>query len=232
LRTPLTIVQGYLELLSEMMDERTTPEIRRTFLNKARRACDELVLLQANIMDASRIEFDAAALQSTTIPLKALCEAVLDLFEPLILQEQRQTEVDIDEHITVRADETRLKQVLRNLIANALRYSPHGTSVCLKATVDREQGMVSIKVIDRGYGVPANKHEAIFDRFVRLERDMHGTMRGSGLGLSITRQLVQAMGGTIRIESSGISGEGSVFIFTLPLATSAVQSEEGVSDAN
>ena len=224
LRTPLTIVQGYLELLNEMGEESTAPEIRHTFLNKARRACDELVLLQANIMDASRIEFDAAALQLTSLPLNALCETVLDLFEPLILQEQRRTEIDIDERISVRADETRLKQVLRNLIANALRYSAHGTPICIEAVVDEEEGIVAINVNDRGYGVPIDKQEAIFDRFVRLERDMHGIVRGSGLGLSITRQLIWAMNGSIRVESSGISGDGSTFICTLPLATGFTQS--------
>ena len=92
--------------------------------------------------------------------------------------------------------------------------------------LDQEHEMVAICVIDRGNGVPADKHEAIFDRFVRLERDMHGTVRGSGLGLSITRQLVQAMGGTIHVESSGIAGEGSAFIFTLPLAESIANVSE------
>jgi signal transduction histidine kinase len=76
--------------------------------------------------------------------------------------------------------------------------------------------MVRIKVIDRGFGVPPDKQEAIFERFVRLERDMHGTVRGSGLGLAITRQLVEAMHGTIALESSGVKGEGSTFSFTLP----------------
>jgi signal transduction histidine kinase len=76
--------------------------------------------------------------------------------------------------------------------------------------------MVRINVIDRGLGVPPDKHEAIFERFVRLERDMHGTTRGSGLGLAITRQLIEAMHGTIHVESSGIKGEGSTFSFTLP----------------
>jgi glutamate:GABA antiporter len=230
LRTPLTIVQGYLELLCEMDDEATPPALRRSFLNKARRACEELVLLQANIMDASRIEFDAATLQYTSIPLKDTCTAMLDLFEPLILQEQRQVELDIDEQITVWADETRLKQVLRNLIANALRYSPQRTPLRITASVDPLQEQVSISVIDRGHGVPPNKQEAIFERFVRLERDMQSTVRGSGLGLSITRQLIQAMGGTIHVESTGIPGKGSAFIFTLPTPTKAQTTPPPVED--
>ena len=83
---------------------------------------------------------------------------------------------------------------------------------------EQEQGLVRLKLTDRGWGIPPEKHEAIFERFVRLERDLHGTNRGSGLGLAITRQLVEAMQGTITVESSGISGEGSTFTFTLPVA--------------
>ncbi len=214
LRTPLTIVQGYLELLGEM--DEMSPEMRRSFLNKARRACDELVLLQANIMDASRIKFDAATLVCGFIPLKETCTAVIELFEPLILQEERQVEIDIEPDITVWADETRLKQVLRNLIANALRYSPQKTPIRLTARVEQGQDMVQVSVIDRGAGVPVNKQEAIFEKFVRLDRDMNGINRGSGLGLYITRQLVEAMRGKITVVSSGVQGEGSTFTFTLP----------------
>ncbi len=222
-----------------MDDETTPPELRRAFLNKARRATEELVLLQANIMDASRIEFDAATLKYSSIPLKEICTAMLDLFEPIILQEHRQAELDIDEQISVWADETRLKQVLRNLIANALRYSPPRTPLRITAALDDLQEQVSISVIDEGYGVPPDKQEAIFERFVRLERDMQSIVRGSGLGLSITRQLIEAMGGTIHVESSGIPGKGSTFIFTLPTvpeakttppAVESTENNEGVAE--
>ncbi len=216
LRTPLTIVQGYLELLGEI-DEGIDPELRRAFLNKARRACDELVLLQANIMDASRIKFDTASLVTSKLQLQEICAAVIDLFEPIILQEERTTEVTIAPDIQVLADETRLKQVLRNLIANALRYSPPKTSICITAKVLPQEDIAELRVIDHGFGIPSDKQEVIFDKFVRLDRDMHGIIRGSGLGLYITRQLVEAMKGTIRVESSGRQGEGSTFIFTLPL---------------
>src|SRR5205823_12114094 len=101
LRTPLTIVQGYLELLGEIED--IDPKTRREFVNKARRACDELVLLQANIMDASRIQFDAASLHYTSIPLKDICTSIVDLFEPLLLQEQRQARVNVYPSISVWA---------------------------------------------------------------------------------------------------------------------------------
>jgi signal transduction histidine kinase len=218
LRTPLTIVQGYLELLGEM--DHIDAKTRGEFLNKARRACDELVLLQANIMDASRLQFEAASLNCSSIHLKEICTAVIDLFEPITLQERRQVIVTIPESIVVWADETRLKQVFRNLFANALRYSPQQTPISITAAIEKQEpSMVRVNLIDRGFGVPPAKQEEIFERFVRLERDMHGNTRGSGLGLAITRQLVEAMHGTIRVESSGVKGEGSTFSFTLPTTT-------------
>ena len=224
LRTPLTIVQGYLDLLVEM--DNASPEMRRAFLTKAQRACDELVLLQANIMDASRIEFDVATLVRCNIQLKETYTAVVDLFEPLILQQERQVTIDIAPEIIVWADETRLKQVLRNLLANALRYSANKTPVCLTAKVEQEQAMVHVSVIDSGSGIPPDKQEIIFDKFVRLDRDMNGIIRGSGLGLYITKQLVEAMGGTIGVESSGVAGEGSTFTFTLPITEKAVMEKQ------
>jgi glutamate:GABA antiporter len=226
LRTPLTIVQGYLELRKEMDD--APPDVRRSFLTKAIRACDELVLLQAHIMDASRIKFDAETLVCCSIPLKETCCSVVELFEPLILQQERKVETTIPAEMKVWADETRLKQVLHNLIANAIRYSPNKTSIHLTAQVEQEYEMVRIKVIDHGAGIPPEKQEAIFDKFVRLERDMHGINRGSGLGLYITRQLVEAMGGTITVESSGIKDEGSTFSFTLPLQEKVLCSKDAL----
>jgi len=215
LRTPLTIVQGYLELLGEMQE--ADLETRQTFLTKARRACDELVLLQANIMDASRVQFDVASLVYTKISLREIAASIIDLFEPLILQQEREVELRIDPDITVWADETRLKQILRNLFANALRYSPEKSPIRITANIEPGKHMARVNVIDYGPGIPPDKQEAIFDKFVRLERDMHGNTRGSGLGLYITQQLVEAMNGKITVKSSGTGAEGSIFSFTVPL---------------
>ena len=209
-------MQGYLEVLREMDD--VSPEMRRSFLEKACRACDELVLLQANIMDASRLKVDAASLRSTRIVLKELITSVSELFEPWVAQGQQSIEIDIEASIAVLADETRLKQVLHNLIANAVRYSPPRTSIRVAALVEQEAYMARISVSDQGPGIPADRQAEIFDKFVRLERDLNSQVRGSGLGLFISRQLVEAMQGTIGVESSGVRGEGSTFSFTLPLA--------------
>jgi signal transduction histidine kinase len=192
--------------------------MRRSFLNKACRACDELVLLQANIMDASRIEIDIASLHYVALSLRDTIQTVVELFEPLILQQEREMTIAVSAHIRVWADEIRLKQVLHNLISNALRYSPLRTPVSITAVLEPEAHTVRIDVRDHGSGIPPDKQATIFEKFVRLERDMHGTTRGSGLGLFITRQLVEAMQGKITVESSGLPKEGSTFSFTLPLA--------------
>jgi signal transduction histidine kinase len=215
LRTPLTIVQGYLELL-RLLDDADL-KARHEFLDKACRACEELVVLQANIMDANRIDFDRVRLYCTPIVLKDIVKAMSELFEPLVLQNRHNLEVDVDKSIVVLADEVRLKQILHNLISNALRYSPAQTLIRIGAKRDLEERKAIVQVIDQGLGIPPNMQSMIFDRFVRLERDMHGMIRGSGLGLYITRQLVEAMGGTITVESTGIENEGSTFTFTLPL---------------
>lgn len=215
LRTPLTVVQGYLEVLRETED--APLEMRRSFLEKACRACDELVLLQANIMDASRLKVDAASLRCTRIVLKDIIAAVSELFEPWVAQAQQTIKFDIDPSIIVLADETRLKQVLHNLLANAVRYSPPHSSICIRAAIEEEAQMARISVSDRGPGIPTERQAEIFDKFVRLERDLNSKVRGSGLGLYISRQLVEVMQGTITVESSGVKGEGSTFSFTLPL---------------
>lgn len=239
LRTPLTIVQGYLELMGDM--EHLDPALRQEFINKARRACDELVLLQANIMDASRLACETATILCSSTPLQSVCLSVIDLFEAFfqgsppttlsrlpteggqkgsevfIQQQQRQVTIDIDADMRVLADEARLKQILHNLFTNALRYSSPGTPISITAEKDAEGKMALIHVIDRGSGIPLDAQESIFERFMRLERDLNGSVRGSGLGLAISRQLVEAMHGAISVESSGIEGEGSTFTFTLPL---------------
>ena len=214
LRTPLTIIQGYLELLSLM--DNVDAETQRSFLNKARRACDELILIQTNIMDAGRVQFDLTTLHQSQLLLKDVCISIVDLFEPIIIQEQRQITLNIPASLSVWADEVRLKQVLRNLFENALRYSPHQTPIVITAEEEQHHNLTQITIIDRGTGIPLDKQEVIFERFVRLERDMNTMMRGSGLGLAIVKQLIEAMHGIITVESSGIPGEGSTFSFTLP----------------
>jgi signal transduction histidine kinase len=134
----------------------------------------------------------------------------------------------------VWADEVRVHQVLTNLLGNALKYSapgspievsaalsevPHSTSSRARGTRDHPAGApeyIRISVRDHGAGIPPRDIPKLFNRFVRLERDIAGPVRGTGVGLYMCRVLVEAMGGRVWVDSSGVAGEGSTFSLVLP----------------
>lgn len=220
LRTPLTAVQGYLELLVQWEDV-LPDEQRKEFLTKAQRACEELMLLLNNVTDASRLEM-AEGIRSDTVErvsVQDMIHSILDLLEPTLLQERRTVRVDIPADLTVLADPTRLSQVLRNLSVNALKYSPAGTPITFSAHAGTAAGpCVVMSVIDQGKGIAPHEQARLFQRFVRLERDLNSPVRGTGLGLYLSRRLIEAMGGTIWVESSGVAGQGAAFHIQLPTA--------------
>ncbi len=212
LRTPLTAVQGYIELLGEY-NPTLTESRRADFITKARLGCDELALLVGNIMDASRVRIDAENVQLQAISLHESAMHVAEILEGVTRREQRVLQVDISPTLQVMADDLRLRQVLLNLISNALKYSPPGSTIEL--TTEVSPAYVTVRLRDHGLGVPREEQQRLFERFMRLERDMNSPARGAGLGLYICKQLVEAMGGRIWVESSGREGDGSVFAFTL-----------------
>jgi signal transduction histidine kinase len=220
LRTPLTAVQGYLELL-ENYHTTLSPEQLAEFLDKASRGCEELVLLLNNVMDASRLEIEAGIRPANLerVVVREVIEHVVDLMLLQATQENRAIQVSVPSQLAVRADPTRLRQVIRNLSVNALKYSSTGTPVLFSARAIFEQApSVILSVSDRGKGIAPWDQGKLFQRFVRLESDLNSTVRGSGLGLYISRRLIEAMNGRIWIESTGKPGEGSTFCIQLPMA--------------
>jgi signal transduction histidine kinase len=117
----------------------------------------------------------------------------------------------------VKTDPARLRQVLLNISTNALKYSPSSTPLMFTAQLVADSiPSVRISIVDKGNGITPEEQGHLFERFVRLERDINSPVRGSGLGLYISRRLIEALGGKIWIESSGIPGEGSTFHIQLP----------------
>jgi len=212
LRTPLTAVQGYIELLEEY-NSTLNENTRGDFIAKAHRGCDELTLMVNNIMDANRVQADVDSTKIGPVSLKESVIHIVEIIEAMSKREQRSISLAIPATLFVLADGIRLRQVLLNLVGNALKYSPHGTDIEISAEADNEH--VTVCVRDYGSGVPLEEQNRLFERFVRLERDMNSSIRGAGLGLYICRQLVEAMGGAIWVESTGQEGEGSSFFFTL-----------------
>ena len=216
LRTPLTTVQGYIELLCEHYDS-IPPETRIEFLRKARAGCDDLNLMVNNIIDVHLVPGDITRIHLHPILLRLTILHVLEMLNATIQREKRSVTIYIESDLSVFADDLRLRQVLLNLVSNALKYSAPGTRIEVSAL--RDDMDVHISVRDYGLGVPPEKQRHLFERFMRLERDMNSPVRGAGLGLYICQQFVNAMGGRIWVESSGVSGEGCIFTFVLRCAS-------------
>lgn len=219
LRTPLTGLLGYLELLLNF-EEKLDKATHDTFLKHAFRECQELQFLVNTVLDALNADQQAAVVETTNIPLLPVVEDVLAQFDPRVRAEHPLC-LDIAEQLTVCVNEQYLLQVLRNLLSNAFKYSPRSTPVSVSAQCEGsdegEAKTVLISVKDVGPGIPPDELPLLFGRFVRLQRDISGSIRGSGLGLYLSKQMVEKMGGTIWIESSGIAGEGSCFCVALPV---------------
>lgn len=237
LRTPLTAVQGYLELLGNFYDA-LDEAAKLRFIANARRACEELVLLLGNVMDTSRIDQEKVPLNLCSVQLINAVNLILEILEPAISREERPIQVSIADDIHVWVDELRLRQILLNLVGNALKYTDAATPIAFCAErmkldalnlrlaaveqpvlADETKEYALFSVRDAGPGIKAEDQLRLFTKFMRLESALNSTQRGAGLGLYLCRQLTEAMGGRIWVESQGISGEGSTFFVALPLAS-------------
>lgn len=215
MRTPLTEIHGYLELL-QAYDTRLDAKARATFLTNAISGCDELEALTSNVMDAMYAGNITPRLDK--IVVAQVVQEVLQQFDPR-KQQTFPVHIDIPTHLQARADQQYVRRIIRNLISNAFKYSLPQTPILLSADLyEAEHGgtYVCIRVKDAGPGIPQEEKSLLFEKFARLERDLYSATRGTGLGLYISRQLVEVMGGRIWVESSGVMGQGSTFCFTLP----------------
>jgi signal transduction histidine kinase len=218
LRTPLTVVYGYLELLVAL-EGNLDSKVQMNFLKNAMSACDELQLLVNSLQDAGSTSKSMDADYIEDVAVEAVVQDAVRYFTSHTEFEEQENRIQLDifGQLIVRVHALYVRQVLRNLISNALKYSPDGTPVVVSARCQgNDAAEVCISVQDAGPGIPADEIPLLFSQFVRLRRDISGPVRGIGLGLYISKQLVEAMGGHIWVESAGIPGQGSRFCFTLP----------------
>jgi signal transduction histidine kinase len=221
LRTPLTEVYGYLELL-KTFNQKLDRDMQMTFLNHATQGCEELQLLINDVLETVRSDNQIKTPHMQDVSLTQTVKNVLDNFDPRTIHKY-DLQISIPETLIVRADQQYLRQILRNLLSNAFKYTPSQTHLVIDATLatpdlagDSLVPSICIRVKDSGPGIPPSDIPILFEKFGRLTRDLSSSIRGVGLGLYISKQLVEAMGGRIWVESSGIAGEGSQFCFTLP----------------
>jgi signal transduction histidine kinase len=234
LRSPIMAMQGYVELL-QLTDESLSSEERAGYLRRAKHAGDDLVALVTSILAVHRMEQDVDQVELRRVVVDAALRDSLQLIDPREAQPaERELRLRVPEALEVWADPVKLRQILTNLLSNALKYSPPVSPIEISAgyadgsptVVERRprakhttaptRRMVSITVRDYGLGIPPDQLPLLFNRFVRLPRDLASNVAGNGLGLYLCQKLAHAMGGEIRVESTGREGEGSRFQLLLP----------------
>ena len=212
LRTPLTAIGGYMEGL----EDGVLPATPETF-EQVRLEAGRLSRLVDDLQELSRVEAGAYRLDIHPVTFSTLVETTAKRLSPQFERKQirltRRLPADLP---PVLADEDRITQVLTNLLANALAYTPAGGEVTVAAL--RQAGEVTVSVQDTGLGIPAESLPHLFDRFYRVDKSRsRAAGGGSGIGLTIARAVVEAHGGRIWAESAG-EGQGSTFSFSLPAA--------------
>ena len=211
LRTPLTSIKGYMEGLIDGV----LPAEPATF-ERIRMETDRLQRLVSDLQELSRVEAGIVPLELRPISMSALVASTVEHLKTQFVEKGVVLETQAAPRLPrVRADEDRLRQVLLNLVGNALQYTPAGGRVIVRAWASAE--FVHVEVSDTGIGILPEHLPRLFDRFYREDHSRSRAGGGSGIGLTIARHLVEAHGGKITVHSAGL-GQGSSFAFSIPIA--------------
>jgi len=205
LRTPLFSLGGFLELLA---DEDLDEETQRGFLTTMQGQVERLTKLSTDLLDLSRVDAGQLSVAEEPVDLGELGRALAGELEHVASASGDLLETDIEGDVWCLADEERVLQVGRALVANAIVHTPAGTRIVLRARQRGDRAEFSVE--DDGRGIPKGQRAAVFERFYRVEG---GVASGSGLGLAIARELARLMGGSVRLESEP---ERTVFTLDLP----------------
>jgi histidine kinase len=212
LRTPLTSIKGYMEgLLDGVLP--STPE---TF-NQIHREADRLSRLVDDLQELSRVESKAYSLDFRSVTVPNLVQTTVKRLSPQARDKRIHLRSSLPADLPpLQADEDRITQVLVNLVANAIQYTPEGGDVTISAA--RQANEMHISVKDSGIGIPPEHIANLFTRFYRVDKSRsRNAGGGSGIGLTIAKHIVEAHGGRIWAESKG-DGQGSTFTFSLKIA--------------
>jgi PAS domain S-box-containing protein len=215
LHTPLVSIKGYTEMVLKRRLGPLTPEQERG-LGVALKNIDRLIEMIDNLLSFSRIEKGETQLRLEEVPLWQIVDEAIELVGERIRKRNLSvtTQYETDE-LVVRGDRLKIGQVLVNLLTNAIKFNKEGGRITL--TVRKgARGFLEVDVADTGAGIPENALDKIFERFYQVDSSPRRKYEGTGIGLSIVRDILRLHGCTIRVKSE--VGQGSVFTFTLPLA--------------
>ncbi|HEX5829672.1 MAG TPA: PAS domain S-box protein [Gemmatimonadaceae bacterium] len=212
LRTPLNAIGGYSDLLATGLGGPVT-EKQLGYLDRIRRSQRHLLAIISDLLNFSRIEAGQLSYEITSVPLADAVGTVVAMVEPQAVAKGLRLDADgCTDGMSVRADRARLEQILLNLLTNAVKFTSPGGRVSVECM--RVDAGVAVRVVDTGSGIHPDKIETIFEPFVQVGRSLTSAHEGTGLGLTISRDLATAMSGTLTVEST--VGAGSAFTLVLP----------------
>ena len=221
LRTPLNTVLGYARMLRRE-DSRMAGELRMRSLDALERNADALSRLVADVLDTSRSVSGKLRLDLETAPLEEIVSEAVRTVSPPAEAKDLSFEIHCEPGISVRADRDRLQQVLWNLLSNAIKFTPAGGTVSLRTR--RDHGSIVISVEDTGIGIAPEHLPHVFQRFWQAHTGASREFGGLGIGLTLSRHLVEMHGGTIAVDSLG-PGRGTTFTVLLPNPATALARE-------
>ncbi|MGE3888650.1 MAG: ATP-binding protein, partial [Vicinamibacterales bacterium] len=210
LRTPLTAIKGYAEAL---MDEPDDEEARQRFLEIIHRHATRMERLVQELLRLARLDAGQEAVEYAPCDIQALVSSVLADFEPLIAEKRQHAEAAVapDARVLV-VDPAKMHDILRNLVENAVNYTPDGGAITVAAAIEGDRHVLTVS--DTGPGLPDEDLTRVFERFYRVDKS-RARPGGTGLGLAIVKHLVQVMGGTVTAANQ--PGGGAVFTVSLPV---------------
>jgi signal transduction histidine kinase len=225
LRTPVSVMKGYLSLIGEGAYGKVTPEIREK-VGQMYRMNDRLVHLINNMLNVSRIEKERIDFSCSGFDLD---DVIVDIVDEMSYKAKEKglslafTKGADDKTAHVHADKEKVSEVLTNLIDNAVKYTERG-GITVSVAVDLKKEIAEVRVTDTGLGVPADAMRHLFGKFYRAKRDVNLRTQGTGLGLYVCKTFVEGMGGTIVVEKT--SERGTTFMFTVPMVPKGACAED------
>ena len=232
LRTPLNAILGFSELLIDAPDGQHKKETQVRFLQQIHTSGQHLLGLINDILDLSKIEAGQMELRLQQVAVAEVTEQVRNIVEPLVAQKQIRLETAVIGAGEIEADAGKFKQMLLNLVSNAIKFTPAGGMVRISAM--RLVDAVEVSVSDTGIGIARGDQSRIFHEFQQVDSGIDRQQQGTGLGLTLTRRFARLHGGDVRVESE--PGKGSVFTIHMPLIAAtrerAAEPIEGIAHSN
>jgi signal transduction histidine kinase/DNA-binding response OmpR family regulator len=227
IRTPMHGIIGMINLLLQSpLDDR-----QREHAELVRELTDGLLTIINDVLDVSKLDAGRLEFEIIDLNIAEVVRQVVDLMAPKAVQKNLALRADIDEQArrTLRGDPTRIRQILLNLVSNAIKFTERGSIITKVgcAEVDARRIVLRVEVADTGIGIPSTVIGNLFTKFTQADQSIARRFGGTGLGLAISKQLVEAMGGKIGVESQ--VGAGSRFWFTLPLPVAATASGDATA---